>query len=118
MIVASLIGWISFTMIVPWISANFDPKMISAFLSGNGITVVAMVLGELIQEPGTSKRITPTQYFLMWSWLFAASLAAGVYIVQNVPRTKPKQTEDSVIVLEPWRMSLKHQMFPAAWRVG
>lgn len=114
MATSTFVGTIGFGVVIPWIS-DFNPKMISAYLSGAACVTFAMVVMEFIQEPGSVRRFSPTIYFLtLVFWLFL-SFAAGLWIVQhNIGRKNVHP--DEVKELQQWRRSLGKQLFPSYWR--
>jgi len=114
MAISTFVGTIGFGVVIPWIS-DFNPKMISAYLSGAACVTFVMVVMEFIQEPGSVRRFSPTVYFLsLVFWLFL-SFAAGLRIVQNnIGRNN--EHPDLVKELHPWRHSLRKQLFPTFWR--
>lgn len=90
--------------IVPWIANNYDPRKISAYMSGNTFMIFILMSLSLIQQPGGSQYFSPSIYYLVVSILYAITFAICVYTFQSgIGRLASKE---AVKILEPWRDSL------------
>jgi len=113
--VSMLTGWGSMIFVVPWIADNYNPRKISAFMTGNTFMIFTLMSLSLIQQPGGSQYFSPSVYYVVASILYAATFATCVYTFQSgVGRYTSKE---AVNFLEPWRDSLWAQTFtPVFWK--
>jgi len=107
-------GWVSMIFVIPWIANHYNPRLISAFWSGNTLMTFIMMSLSLIQEPGGSRYFSPSVYYIVVSIIYAATFAACVYTFQS--RIGRLTSKEAVKILEPWRNSLWAQTFtPVFW---
>jgi len=108
--VGQTVGWVQYIFVIPWIAYNFNPRLISAFVSGNQFMIVYLVSLQLIQEPGGAQNLTPGAYYRLAGIVYAVTFGACVYTFNSgIGRLTPK---DAVQPLETWRKSLWTQTFP------
>lgn len=77
---SSIVGNLQFVTLIPWVSANFHPSAVNAFIGGNSLSSMISVLVQLIQSPGDARRFDPMIYFIILSVFTAMSLPAVLYI--------------------------------------
>lgn len=112
-VMASIIGWVQFVTIIPWLVRNFNPRMLSAFLAGDGLMTLNLVILEIIQEPGGARTFSPNVFYLLAAMIYSASFVVAVYILQNdIEREVPEDVEK----VTDWQTSLWLQFFPTGWR--
>jgi len=112
--VGMLTGWVQMIFIIPWIAENYNPRLISAFLSGNQLMIFILMTLDLIQEPGGAQLFSPTIYYMVACFIYAITFGVCVYTFHSgIGRVT---TKDAVQALEPWRNSLWAQTFtPVFW---
>jgi len=111
--VGQMVGWVQFIFVIPWIAIHYNPRIISAFLSGNAVMVINLVILQIIQEPGGTRNFSPMVYFLLAGVMYAITAIACVYTFNSgIGRITSK---DKVWPLQPWRKSLWTQSFPAVF---
>jgi len=108
--VGQMVGWVQYIFVIPWIANNFNPRMISAFASGNPFMIIFLVCLELIQEPGGDRNFSPGGYYRLAAIVYAITCGVCVYTFnRGIGRIT---TTDEVKELETWRKSLCNQIFP------
>jgi len=108
--VGQMVGWIQNIFVIPWIAMNYNPRLISAFISGNALMVINLVILQIIQEPGGAQNFTPSVYYLLAASIYASTFGVCLYTFRSgFARLTP---EDAVQKLKPWRSSLWTQTFP------
>jgi len=108
--VGQMVGWVQFIFVIPWIAVNYNPRLISAFVSGNGLMVINLVILQIIQEPGGARNFSPSVYYLLAASIYAATFGVCLYTFRSgFLRLTP---EDAVQKLKPWQSSLWTQTFP------
>jgi len=108
--VGQMVGWVNFIFVIPWISKNFNPRMISAFVSGNPFMILYLVSLQLIQEPGGGQNISPGEYYRLAGIVYAVTFGVCVYTFNSgIGRLT---STDVVQAVEKWRKSLWTQTFP------
>jgi len=114
MFVGLLTGWVQMILVIPWIAENWDPRIISAFLSGDTLVIVILTCLNLIQEPGGAKYFSPSVYFIVAFIIYSITFGVCIYTFHNgIGRLTSK---DAVQASEPWRNSLWMQTFtPVFW---
>lgn len=114
MLVGSLIGWVQYTLVIPWILRNYNTKMLTPFIAGNGLMVYILVVIEITQQPGGSQKFSPTVYYLIALIIYVSTFGVCVYTFESgIERLTPKE---GVKTLEPWQTSVYLQFFPDGWR--
>jgi len=109
-----LTGWVQMIFVIPWIAENYNPRIISPFLSGDTLMIYILTCLDLIQEPGGEQYFSPTVYYLVACFLYITTFGVCIYTFHNdIGRLTSK---DAVQALEPWRKSLWAQTFtPNFW---
>jgi len=108
--VGQMIGWVQFIFVIPWIANNFNPRMISAFVSGNPFMILYLVTLQLIQQPGGGQNFSPGVYYGLAGIMYAVTFGVCVYTFNSgIGRLTPT---DAVKDLGTWRKSLWTQTFP------
>jgi len=109
-----LTGWVQMIFVIPWIAENYNPRLISAFLSGNQLMIFILMSLDLIQEPGGAQFFSPTIYYLVACIIYSITFIICVYTFQSgIGRVT---TKGAVQALAPWRNSLWAQTFtPVFW---
>jgi len=109
-----LTGWVQMIFVLPWITENWNPRIISPFLSGDTLMVFILTSLDLIQEPGGAKYFSPTVYYIVVFTIYCITFGICIYTFHNgIERLTSK---DAVQALEPWRSSLWTQTFtPVFW---
>jgi len=108
-----LTGWVEMIFIIPWIADNYNPRIISVFLSGNTFMIIILVSLEIIQEPGGAKIFSPTVYFMVVGIIYA--ITSGVLFYTFNSGIERLTSTDAVQTLEPWRNSLWTQTFTSVF---
>jgi len=109
-----LTGWVQTIFVIPWLANNYNPRIISVFLSGNRFMTIILVSLELIQEPGGAKIFSPSVYFMVAGIIYV--ITSGVCIYTFNSGIERLTSKDAVQTLEPWRNSLWTQTFtPVFW---
>jgi len=111
--VGQMVGWVQNIFFIPWLAKNFNPRLISAFASGNAFLVLILVFLQIIQQPGGSQTFSPSIYYVVAAIIYATTFGVCVYTF-NSGRGRLTPT-DAVQALEPWRNSLWTQTFPAVF---
>jgi len=114
--VGQLVGWGQYIFVIPWIANNFNPRLISPFISGNAFMILILVSLQILQEPGGAKNFSPVVYYRLAGIIYAISCVVCVYtFTSGIGRTT---STDAVQPLGPWRKSLWTQTFPSEfWEV-
>jgi len=108
--VGQLVGWAQYIFVIPWIANNFDPRLISPFISGNAFMILILVSLQILQEPGGEQNFSPGVYYRLAGIIYAIACGACVYtFTSGIGRTT---STDAVQPLGPWRKSLWTQTFP------
>jgi len=108
-----LTGWAQMIFVIPWIAENYDPRLISAFLSGNTLMIFPLMSLDLIQEPGGAQNFSPSVYYSVAAIIYAMTFGVCIYTFHSgIGRIT---STDAVQALEPWRSSLWTQTFPPAF---
>jgi len=109
-----LTGWIQMIFIIPWIVANYNPRIISVFLAGNTLMIFVLMSLDLIQQPGGAQIFSPEVYYMVTVIIYAITFGICVYTFRSgIGRITSK---DEVKALEPWRSSLWTQtLTPVFW---
>jgi len=111
--VGQMVGWTEYIFVIPWIVMNYDPRLISAFVSGNAFMVINLVILQVIQEPGGARNFSPTVFYLLAAIIYAATFGVCLWtFMSGFARLTPK---DAVQKLKPWRRSLWTQTFPTVF---
>jgi len=111
--VGQIVGWVQFIFVIPWIAMHYNPRLISAFVSGNAVMVLSLVIVQIIQEPGGDKNFNPTLFFLIAGIMYVITVFACVCTFSSgIGRITSK---DKVWPLKPWRSSLWTQSFPSVF---
>jgi len=111
-IIAAIVGWLQFILIVPWLVRNFNPRMLSGFLAGDGLMTLTLAIMEIIQQPGGVQTFSPKVYFLISGMIYLFSLGVAAYILQNdIEREVPVNIQK----LEPGQTSFNLLFFPSGW---
>jgi len=114
MFLGMLTGWVQMIFVIPWIANNYNPRIISVFLSGNTYMIIILVVLELIQEPGGAKIFSPSVYYMVAGMIYWITFGVCFYTFNSgIERLTSK---DAVQTREPWRDSLWTQTFtPVFW---
>lgn len=75
---AQMVGWVQYIFVTPWIAINYNPRLISAFVSGNALMVMYLVILQILQEPGGSKNFSPSVYYLLVAATYAITMGVCV----------------------------------------
>jgi len=111
--VGQMVGWIQYIFVIPWIAMNYNPRLISAFVSGNALMIITLVILQVIQEPGGARNFSPSVYYLLAASIYVATFGVCLYtFISGFERLTPK---GAVQKLEPWRSSLWTQTFPTVF---
>jgi len=125
-IIATMVGWLQFIIIVPWLVRNFNPRMLSGFLAGDGLMTLTLAIMEIVQQPGGVQTFSPAVYFFISGMIYASSLAVAVYILQNdielevpvnVQKIKPNQTSFRLLFFPSGWWKAKRYIFIQLWLV-
>jgi len=109
--VGQMTGNVQMVFVVPWIAKNYNPRIISVFIGGNGLMLFLLVILEMIQEPGGEQNFSPMVYYSLAGIVYAITFGVCVYTFNSgIGRLTSK---DAVQALEPWRSSLWAQTFPS-----
>jgi len=107
--VGQITGWVRWIFVFPWFVTNYNPRMISALITGNSFMISFLVCLEIIQEPGGVRTFSPTLYYLVTSMIYGANFGVCIYTFNSgIGRLTSK---DAVQALEPWRNSIWTQTF-------
>jgi len=109
--VGQLGGWAQYIFVIPWIADNYNPRLISPFISGNAFMILILVSFQIIQEPGGERNFSPGVYYILAGTIYAITFGVCVFtFTSGIGRQTPK---DAVQPLRPWRESLWIQTFPS-----
>jgi len=113
-LVGQLVGWVQYIFVIPWITRNYNPRILSPFTSGNALLIIMLLTIQIIQEPGATRNFSPKVFYLLGATIYASTFAVCVYTFNSgIERTTPKEAVQN---LEPWQQSLWLQIFPPGWR--
>jgi len=111
--VGQMVGWVQFIFVIPWIAMHYNPRLISAFVSGNAVMVLNLVIVQIIQEPGGDRNFSPMVYFLIAAFMYVITVFVCVWTFSSgIGRITSK---DKVWPIKPWRNSLWTQSFPTVF---
>jgi len=111
--VGQMVGWVQFIFVIPWIAIHYNPRLISAFVSGNAVMVLNLVIVQIIQEPGGDRNFSPMVYFLIAAFMYVITVFVCVWTFSSgIGRITSK---DKVWPIKPWRNSLWTQSFPTVF---
>jgi len=109
--VGQLAGLAQYIFVIPWIADNYNIRLISPFISGNGFIVLILVFLQIVQEPGGDRNFSTALYYILAGSIYA--IASGICVftfTSGIGRLTPI---DAVRPLRPWRKSLWTQTFPS-----
>jgi hypothetical protein len=114
MTVGEIVGWVQYILVIPWIVRNYNPRMVSPFIAGNGLMIWILVTVEIIQQPGGWLQFSAMVYFLIAAVIYATTTVVCVYTFESgIAKLTLKEGLKSI---EPWQTSLKLQFLPTGWR--
>jgi hypothetical protein len=112
--VGQFTAWMQQVFVIPWFANNYNPRLISAFATGNVMMVAFLVSLELVQEPGAEQIFSPTVYYAVASVVYAGTIGVCVYTFNS--GIGMVTVKDGVQPLAPWRDSFCGQTFtPVFW---
>lgn len=114
MTVGELVGWVQYILVIPWIIRNYNARILSPFIAGNGLMIWVLVTLEVIQQPGGLLRFSPMIYFLIAAIMYAGTLGVCIYTFES--GFEKLTSEDDLQTLEPWQKNLWLQLFPKGWQ--
>jgi len=109
--VGEIVGWVQYIFVIPWIAKNYNPRIISVFMSGDCLTTAMLVILQMLQQPGAAQNFSPTILYLVASNYYAITFGVCVFTFQSgIGRIV---SANEIQTLKPWRSSVWTQTFPS-----